>query len=218
MDAESGQPSRRRFGAGPSGRSEPLGAIVPVSRPLSVLTFPSSDVTLRDLVARLIEADAGIIRPADLEARLRSVYPRVRVRRRELSNEPSETWYVYREGMFSVASGADDWWASGEVATADYGADGRIVAVSAAFARLMRSSPAELVGLRFTDLIASDGAAAARHLRAILDEVGVIETTARFLRSDGTAVDVEHRTVLTVSGFRSYVRRAVANRQSQATG
>src|SRR5579859_6576151 len=144
MDGDGGHLARRRFGAAISRRPEPHGAVVPVNRPLSVLSFPSSDMTLRDLIARLVEADAAIAAPADLEARLRSVYPRVRVRRRELSNEPSETWYAYREGTFSVAADTDDWWASAEVATADYGADGRIVAVSGTFARLMRSSPAKL--------------------------------------------------------------------------
>lgn len=185
---------------------EPAGAVSSMARPLSALSFPSSDLTLRDLVARLLDRDAAITAPADLEGRLRSVYPRVRVRRRELSNEPSETWYVYPEGTFRAGSDAGEWWASEDVATADFGANGRIVAASAAFARLMRSSPTSLVGLRFTDLVASEGAAAARHLRSILDESGVLETTARFLRIDGTAVDVDHRTVLTLAGFRSFVR------------
>ena len=40
----------------------------------------------------------GLLHPWELEQALRSDYPAVVVRRREISNEPIEVWYVYREG------------------------------------------------------------------------------------------------------------------------
>jgi hypothetical protein len=39
--------------------------------------------------------------PQHLQSRLRQRYPQVVVRRRELSGEPFELWYVYRDGHWS---------------------------------------------------------------------------------------------------------------------
>ena len=39
--------------------------------------------------------------PSEFERLLRSVYPNVRVRQRELTGELVETWYVYRDGIFT---------------------------------------------------------------------------------------------------------------------
>ena len=41
---------------------------------------------------------SGDWRPQDLEALLRSRYPKAVVRRRELDAERVEVWYVYRDG------------------------------------------------------------------------------------------------------------------------
>ena len=43
--------------------------------------------------------------PEALQARLRQHYPDAVVRRRELSGEPFEMWYVYRDGHWSPAEG-----------------------------------------------------------------------------------------------------------------
>jgi hypothetical protein len=62
-----------------------------------LVCIPSSDrgfAALADL--RLDDIDD----PSRLEDVLRAVYPKVRVRRRELTGEPVETWYVYRDGIF----------------------------------------------------------------------------------------------------------------------
>jgi hypothetical protein len=39
--------------------------------------------------------------PAMLESLLRQAYPKVVVRRRELSSESTEIWYVYRDGRWT---------------------------------------------------------------------------------------------------------------------
>jgi hypothetical protein len=69
---------------------------VPVSSP-RLQCFPSSDVAFATVVARAL-ADTANPTMRSLELRLRGRYPGVRVRRRELSGEPGETWYVYRDG------------------------------------------------------------------------------------------------------------------------
>jgi hypothetical protein len=67
-------------------------------RPLLIVN-PRSDARFVQLVARLT-AD-GAPDPVDLQARLRADYPRAVVRRRELSSESTEMWYVYRDGRWS---------------------------------------------------------------------------------------------------------------------
>ena len=47
--------------------------------------------------------DDGVRTPDELEHQLRERHPFAVVRRRELVGEPSETWYVYRDGRW-VAS------------------------------------------------------------------------------------------------------------------
>jgi hypothetical protein len=62
-----------------------------------LLCFPSTDIGFATVVARALDASADrSIR--GLEERLRARYPGVRIRRRDLSGEATETWYVYRDG------------------------------------------------------------------------------------------------------------------------
>ena len=67
-------------------------------RPLLIVN-PRSDVQFVQLVAELT-ADA-LTELADVQTRLRQQYPSAIVRRRELSSEATEMWYVYRDGRWS---------------------------------------------------------------------------------------------------------------------
>ena len=67
-------------------------------RPLLIVN-PRSDVRFVQLVAELT-ADAAIDL-VDLQSRLRATFPQAIVRRRELSSESTEMWYVYRDGRWS---------------------------------------------------------------------------------------------------------------------
>jgi hypothetical protein len=67
-------------------------------RPLLIVN-PRSDVRFVQLVAELT-ADA-LNELADVQTRLREQYPSAIVRRRELSSEATEMWYVYRDGRWS---------------------------------------------------------------------------------------------------------------------
>jgi hypothetical protein len=67
-------------------------------RPLLIVN-PRSDVRFVQRVAELT-ADSGRDLSV-LQASLRSEFPEAVVRRRELSSEPNEMWYVYRDGRWS---------------------------------------------------------------------------------------------------------------------
>jgi len=67
-------------------------------RPL-ILANPTSDRAFRDQVDRVLLA--GPRRPSELEALLRVRYPKAVVRRRELTDEDLEIWYVYRDGRWT---------------------------------------------------------------------------------------------------------------------
>lgn len=67
-------------------------------RPIVILN-PRSDARFVELVSELM-ADA-IGEPAELQAGLRAEFPDAVVRRRELSSESTEVWYVYRDGRWT---------------------------------------------------------------------------------------------------------------------
>lgn len=67
-------------------------------RPVLIVN-PRSDVRFVQLAAQLTDEIAT--QPGDLEAGLRSEFPNAIVRRRELSSEPTEVWYVYRDGRWT---------------------------------------------------------------------------------------------------------------------
>ena len=69
----------------------------PDRQPVLVLN-PASDLTFR--MAGHIALAEQPASPAGLAAQLRSTYPAVVVRPRELSGEPTVVWYVYREGRW----------------------------------------------------------------------------------------------------------------------
>ena len=70
----------------------------------ALITIPSSDAAFRDHVQRL----RRLASPADLEIRLRRIFPRVVVRERTISGE-APAWYVYRDGAWG-SSLSGSWW------------------------------------------------------------------------------------------------------------
>ena len=77
---------------------EPMSDQPAMSRPRrpTVVANPARD---RGFVERIDQClQSGPSGPSDLEGALRPEYPAVVVRRREISHEPVEVWYVYRDG------------------------------------------------------------------------------------------------------------------------
>ena len=62
----------------------------------TIVANPAGDATFTARVEECLTA--GLSDPSELERALRRDYPAVVVRRREISNEPVEVWYVYRDG------------------------------------------------------------------------------------------------------------------------
>jgi hypothetical protein len=77
-----------------TGRLRANGGAVP-GEPV-LLVIPASDWQLAARAHEIL--GAGVRSPSELEARLRDLHPSLIVRRRDLSGESSELWYVYREG------------------------------------------------------------------------------------------------------------------------
>jgi len=67
-------------------------------RPIVILN-PRSDARFVELVAQLMADD--VEEPSGLQAGLRADFPDAVVRRRELSSESTEVWYVYRDGRWT---------------------------------------------------------------------------------------------------------------------
>jgi hypothetical protein len=67
---------------------------------LRAICLPSSDVSFANAVHRSL-ASESIGYPWQLEDALRSLYPLVQVRVREITGEPGVTWYVYRDADFA---------------------------------------------------------------------------------------------------------------------
>lgn len=67
-------------------------------RAAALVLNPTSDEAFRRAVDEAIRD--GATDPAALEASLRPSFPRVVARRREISGEPHDVWYVYREGSW----------------------------------------------------------------------------------------------------------------------
>ena len=74
-----------------------------MSMNIRAICVPSSDWAFARVVDRMLGV-AAISSPRGLEQQLKPLYPQARVRRRELSGEPQETWYVYRDRRFPSRS------------------------------------------------------------------------------------------------------------------
>jgi hypothetical protein len=62
----------------------------------TIVANPAGDRAFRARIEECLLA--GPSDPSELEQALQPAYPTVVVRRRELSNEPIEVWYAYRDG------------------------------------------------------------------------------------------------------------------------
>jgi hypothetical protein len=71
-------------------------------RPI-IVANPPGDAEFLEVIDRFLASGGAL--PGDLEAVLRTRYPTAVVRRRELSAERFDVWYVYRDGHWIRSSG-----------------------------------------------------------------------------------------------------------------
>jgi len=150
-------------------------------------TIPSADAAFRAVVDR-VRADAAP--PAELERRLRRIFPRVIVRERKLSGEPS-AWYVYRDGGWR-SSEVRDWWQQEGVPRVVVSTTGFIVEANATAAGLLGINPETPELYHFTDFVVPGTLDDAQ---ALFDVIGRGQDLAatillRPLSGDVIAVDV----------------------------
>jgi PAS domain-containing protein len=116
---------------------------------LKLVTIPSSDHAFKAHVEGLArDAAQG---PAGLERRLRRIFPRVVVRERELSSEPT-VWYVYRDGRWQ-APASQPWWEEDALPRIVLTGEGWLVDISPTAAGLLGIDAAETEEHHFTDFI-----------------------------------------------------------------
>ncbi len=113
----------------------------------ALITIPSADAAFRAHVQGIRRAAS----PAELESRLRRIYPRVVVRERTLSGE-APAWYVYRDG--SWRSQLDEaWWEEANLPRVVVSSDGWITEANSTAMGLLEMAPTELGIRHFTDFI-----------------------------------------------------------------
>jgi PAS domain-containing protein len=151
------------------------------------LTIPSADAAFRVHVDR-IRSDAAT--PADLQRRLRRIFPRVIVRERKLSGEPP-TWYVYRDGGW-LSSDAGDWWQQPSVPRVAMSMDGFMVEASPTAAGLLGIDPERAALYHFTDFIVPGTLQDAQALFEVIEQGHDLTATIllRPLSGDVIAVDL----------------------------
>jgi PAS domain-containing protein len=158
----------------------------------NVLTIPSTDKAFRTQVERLI----GRVRPAtpaELEARLRRLFPRAVVRRREISGEPP-AWYVYRDGGWrSDLTGP--WWEAPATPRIVVSREGWIVDAGPTALGLLGMDAADLGNRHFTDFAPPGTLEDSMSMFAIVDEGHELTATVvlRSTTGDDLAIDVHSR-------------------------
>jgi hypothetical protein len=151
------------------------------------ITIPSADTAFRVHVDR-IRADAAT--PAELERRLRRIFPRVIVRARTLSGEPP-AWYVYRDGGW-LASDAGDWWKQPGMPRVVVSPSGFIVEANATAQGILGIEGTGPVPYHFTDFIVPGTLDDAQALFDVIERGNDLTATVllRPLSGDLIAVDL----------------------------
>ena len=129
--------------------SSPAFAPATVRAP-TFLTIPSSDGAFRAVVERLV-SHARPESPEALESRLRLLFPRAVVRRRDIAGEPA-AWYVYRDGGWRAdMHGA--WWEEPGLPRVVVSSDGWVVEANPTAVGLLGIGASELGTRHFTDFV-----------------------------------------------------------------
>lgn len=70
-----------------------------VARP-TIIRNPPNDSAFEEAIEEVLES--GLLEPAAAQERLRARYPAAVVRPRELADETTPVWYVYRDGRWTA--------------------------------------------------------------------------------------------------------------------
>lgn len=155
----------------------------------SLITIPNSDVAFRKHVQRL-----GLPRtPAELETRLRRMFPRVVVRERMLSGE-APAWYVYRDGSWrSPLVGA--WWDDADLPGVVVSPEGWIIDASPTAMGVLGIERGDPEPHHFTDFIVPGTLEDSMALFRIIEQGANLDATVllRPISGDVIAIDLHAR-------------------------
>jgi PAS domain-containing protein len=155
---------------------------------LRVITIPTTDTAFRRHVDRL-RASTSLDSPEELQARLRRLFPRAVVRRRDLSGEPP-AWYVYREGSWRSAM-TGSWWEEAGLPSVDVSREGWIDGANATALDLLGIHASDLGARHFTDFVAPGSLEDSMSLFQIVDEGHELTATALLKPTSGDVVAID---------------------------
>lgn len=156
-----------------------------------LITIPTSDAAFREHVHTV----TPVATPAELEARLRRVFPRVVVRERTISGAPG--WYVYRDGAWS-SSLTGDWYDDPRLPRVVVAGDGWVREANATARGLLGIEDADPSTHYFTDFVVPGTLDDAVNLFRIIGSGKVLDATilVRPVSGDVVALDVHARLVV----------------------
>ncbi len=131
--------------------------------------------------------------PERLAARLRRLFPRVRVQPRSSLADLggwATTWYIYRDGSYETRPVPDRWWLDPSLPRILADADERCVDANGAALEALGLSDRDLAGCPISDLFAPEARPYAAMLPQLARERGAVETVMLLEPAAGTSVEV----------------------------
>jgi PAS domain-containing protein len=189
----SGQPGGRILVVKHITHDEAIGPLTPPR----ILTIPSSDLAFVRQVEHLRagraggagRADGPASTPAELEARLRRLFPRAVVRPRDIVGEP-DAWYVYRDGTWRPDL-VGEWWDAPGLPRVVVSRDGWIVEATPTALGLLGIEATELGARHFTDFVAPGTLDDSMSLFSIVDEGHDLSATVLLRPTSGDVLSID---------------------------
>ena len=153
-----------------------------------IIFIPSTDAAFRRYVDRL-RTRVFMRSPEALEARLRRVFPRAAVRRRDISGEPA-AWYVYRDGGWRPSM-IGSWWEQPGLPRVEISREGWIHRANATARDLLGIRESDLGARHFTDFVAPGGLEDSMALFGIVDEGHDLTATALLRPTSGDVIAID---------------------------
>jgi hypothetical protein len=170
----------------------------------AVFCIPSSDYAFRAAILAALDHRKQLS-PEELQEDVARVYPAVAVRRRDLSSEPVETWYAYRDGVFAVNAPATSWADTEGTAWARINpATGEILEANEALERLLATNA--LAGRLVTEFVMPGAEHISESQRRAVQEAGETRSFGMARLGDGTEVMLEYVARAHADGIHAWYR------------
>jgi PAS domain-containing protein len=169
------------------------------------MTIPSSDAAFRRHVERILSgAEPG--KPEELEERLRRLFPRAVVRRRDISGEPT-AWYVYRDGGWRPSM-IGPWWEEPGLPRVAISREGWIEEADPTAQGLLGIGPEDLGTRHFTDFVAPGTLDDSLAMFRIVDEGHDLTATVLLRSTAGDILAIDIHAVRDGDKLRAVLRLA----------